>query len=945
MFSQEQGPLNSEFAKKYSFGGSSNSGKYTNNMLSSAVQKITLLDYKTLPVEERQTVVKRISSEGIFSRCPLDKILEDLPSKGLDLADLLETSSDAILGMFTLEDLVYFDLSPLKFVLMSDDEFMKLTINELGTFKIEALTKAENLKIQYLRERLTTIELSDAHLEEILPDINTLDELTRLTAEEVCGRQQDLNPLAFVFFSNEQINLLELTKLTKEQSLAMFAFLDSEKVEIRLGLFEDEDVISAINENKLPEKALGHLPESYFLKIDFSLLGKTAIAGIFFDRSRSCEEGVEDESLEIDKARFANFDAKDIVEALKLNKLNSYHISLLSQEQWIEVKPSELDTRVLAQMFSEKYNNDKRIPLDRERFANFDAKDVIEAIKVNKLNWYHLSLLSQEQLIEVKPSELDQKVLALMFSEKYNDDKRIPLDKERFANFDAKDVIEAIKLNKLNWYHLSLLSQEQSIEIKPSELDTKVLALMFSEKYNNDKRIPLDKERFANFDTKDVIEAIKLNKLNWYHLSLLSQEQLIEVKPSELDTKVLALMFSEKYNNDKRIPLDKERFANFDTKDVIEAIKLNKLNWYHLSLLSQEQLIEVKPSELDTKVLALMFSEKYNNDKRIPLDKERFANFDAKDVAEAIKLNKLNWYHLSLLSKEQSIEVKSSKFEPERVKVVFTEKSNDSEIAVDKECFANFDAKDVVEAIKQNKLTKYQLSLLSTAQLQTINFSEVSQELINILFPDYSVDTFRKENSSFSSTYMSANGKVLENTSGWKCNYSEAKLQQMSEAQKQKNEDLFDKLLPEQQEDLAPRLYKANEENHENPSNSNVRQGPQGFFDPFSDPFFSSFFNSQGFNFDPSFFGANYTNQISFNKEEDKKNCAILEVPEDASIDEIKEKYKKSVLLYHPDKQSLQENESREDFEVRKGIAEEKFKAISTACAELIDSKSHGTMK
>ncbi|MBA3239076.1 MAG: DnaJ domain-containing protein [Parachlamydiaceae bacterium] len=943
---ENYGPLNSEFAKKYSFGCSSNSGKYANDILSSALQEITLLDYKTLPEEERQTVIKRISNEGIFSRCPLDTILEGLPSKGLDLAHLLETSSDATLEMFTLEDLVYFDLSPLKFFLMTDEQIMKLNLNEVGTFKKGRLTKAEDLKIQYLRERLTTIELTDAHLEEILPDASTLDELTRLTAEEIYKQQQDLNPIALAFFSNEQIALLKLTLLTKEQNLALFAFLNAEEIEIRLGFFKDDDVINAIHENKLPEKALGYLPENYLLKMDFSLLDKTVIAGIFFDRSRSCDISLSEEILENDKRQFANFDAKDIVKALKLDKLNSYHISLLSEAHWAKVRLSELESDVLKSIFSIKYGETEGVLLDRERFANFDAKSVVDAIKLNKLNWYHLNLLSKEQLIEVKPSEIDSEVLNLMFSIKHGANIGIPLDRERFANFDAKDVAKAIKLNKLNWYHLNLLSKEQLSEVEPSELDPEVLNSMFSIKHGENIGIPLDKARFANFDAKDVAKAIKLNKLNWYHLNLLSKEQLSEVKLSELDPDVINPMFSIKHGENIGIPLDKARFANFDAADVVKAIQLYKLNWYHLNLLSKEQLIEVKPSELDPEVLNLMFSIKHGDNTGIPLDRERFANFDAKDVAEAIKLNKLNWYHLSLLSNEQSIGAKSSKFDPERVKVMFPQKTNENEIAVDKECFANFDGKDVAEAIKLNKLTQYNLNLLSVTQLQAINFSEVSQALINTLFPDYSVDRFRRENSSFSSTFKSINGKVLKNTSGWNCRYSDAQLQRMSEEQKQKNEDVFNKLLPEQQKDLAPRLYKASKENHENDSNSNVRPGPHIFFEPFSnpfsDPFFSSFFSTQGFAFDPSFFDENQTSTIH---EDDKKNFAILEVSEDATIEEIKAKYKKLAMLYHPDKQSIQEKESQEEFEIRKSAAEEKFKAITTACAELINSKSRGAMK
>ena len=103
-------------------------GKFNSQgMVNGAVGEITLLAYKSLPVEERETVVKLVSGSGII-RTDFSKILESLPSKGLDLAHVLETTDDEILEMFTLEDLQFFDLSPLKFALKKDDEIIIINL-------------------------------------------------------------------------------------------------------------------------------------------------------------------------------------------------------------------------------------------------------------------------------------------------------------------------------------------------------------------------------------------------------------------------------------------------------------------------------------------------------------------------------------------------------------------------------------------------------------------------------------------------------------------------------------------------------------------------------------------------------------------------------------------------------------------------------------------------
>ncbi|MBA3603537.1 MAG: hypothetical protein H0W50_07850 [Parachlamydiaceae bacterium] len=315
------GPLNQEFASKYSFNGSSSVGKFTSDrMINDAVKEITLSAYKSLSVEERKTVIKMVSG---FS-ADFSKILESLPSKGLDLDQLLETANDDILEMFTLEDLQFFDLSPLKFVLKKDDEIANLTFEELGIANIHKLNNGEISKIQYLSKRLNTIDLAKDELGEIVQDINTLGGAADLSAEEILLKLHDLHPLTFSFFTNEQIAMLDFNFLTHDQASAMFAALDNEDVAERLSIFKEEDLISAVNKNALCKKALQNLPASCLSKIQLSKLPNKTIEGMFSWYAKDKKAEAE---------RFALLNTNEVVLALKYNLLSWNHLQLLSKDQ------------------------------------------------------------------------------------------------------------------------------------------------------------------------------------------------------------------------------------------------------------------------------------------------------------------------------------------------------------------------------------------------------------------------------------------------------------------------------------------------------------------------------------------------------------------------------------------------------------------------------------
>ena len=157
----------------------------------------------------------------------------------------------------------------------------------------------------------------------------------------------------------------------------------------------------------------------------------------------------------------------------------------------------------------------------------------------------------------------------------------------------------------------------------------------------------------------------------------------------------------------------------------------------------------------------------------------------------------------------------------------------------DKLRFANLDTAEVQTALDTDKLSEYQVKLISIEQIKGLDFSTMSQKMVNMFFSLYSVDALREEHSYLGGSRVIKNGKVVENKPfGRHCIYSEEELQKKSGEQKQKNDKLFSELSPKQQQDLEPRLYQK-DNSADNSSNRGSSQPQFGSFSSLFEDFFS----------------------------------------------------------------------------------------------------------
>jgi len=253
-----------------------------------------------------------------------------------------------------------------------------------------------------------------------------------------------------------------------------------------------------------------------------------------------------------------------------------------------------------------------------------------------------------------------------------------------------------------------------------------------------------------------------------------------------------------------------------------------------LKLLSNPQLKALRVSKLSKETFENMFPWCGDN----TADRERFANFEATEVQAAIEAGILTTtYRLKLLSNPQLKALRVSKLSKETLDNMFPWCGGNT---ADREQFANFEATEVQAALDGDKLSEYQVKLISIKQRKKIDFSILPQKIVNMFFPHYSVDYLREEHSHWGNSLVVVNGKVLENKQGKQCIYSEEKLQEMSQDQKQKNEKLLAQLSPKQRQDLQSRLYQKDDSTE----NSSTRDSSQPHFDSFHF-FFDNFFQQE----------------------------------------------------------------------------------------------------
>lgn len=502
---------------------------------------------------------------------------------------------------------------------------------------------------------------------------------------------------------------------------------------------------------------------------------------------------------------------------------------------------------------------------------------------------------------------------------------------------------------------LSKLSKEEIENMFPSMIahrERTRISLMSNEKIELKVK---NQKKFSYLNNQELQTALEQGKLdNVYLLSLLSEEQLGSIKLSKLKQKTFECLFDSfhrYWSNDIEKKEDAKRFACFSPDEVHKAIEAGSLNSRYFELLSDEQLKEIKISHLNKEMIKELFPSADT------INKKRFANIQPIEVQKALEkeVDLIDFYNIPLLSDEHWENISLSKLSKEKISKLFFHKGIKR-----KQEMGKLRIEEIQVLLKEVKLEYWLMPLLSNKQLQSVDISSLSQEAIDAMFPNPSIEKPRKLNPSAFDDYLRVDFTYI----------------------KMQNRELYNRLTDEQKESLKGRLPSFDHQ-HTDSTQSDQQPKPSQF-DPFN--FFGSFFGAptsnfgatasyfEGFfnatagfdqsgpkknfftdfmrNFESMFgnddgrrqnyFSSHGASFFDLPKEEEgcrEKNLKILGLEGNPTEQEIRKAYKKKALEYHPDRIKRKSEETEEEFQNRITRANEEFAKISEALNGLIADK------
>lgn len=509
---------------------------------------ISLWDFREASPEKRIEILNkhyhiRIQLDKYVAQEALDR--RQPGTSTLSLANQLKEQSIKDLDSLdenTLKACSLLDLVPdpkisaLRFAKMSDEEFRGLTA--------AAIANASESQVAFIKKRLADQPREDDGGKELPEHIENLplNRLTTLTAAQVNHYKKALPAEAFLFFSNDQLQGVEIAGISGKKIYCIFDLQDEASLQGRLALFRTREIAQLINDCKLGGKVLTHLSDEHIVLLDIGRLHQTQIETIFKDKSDN------------DRRRFACFADHEVLAAIRNGALTGDFLNqLLSEEQIGELKLSKLTEKQIKDLFPEYQDRGKK----KKIIDKIKKKEVCAAIEAQLINESYLfRLLSEGQVEGLKLSKLTKKQITNLFPQFGNHLK----NREIMAKIENKEVYAAIKAGLMDDNYLfALLSDKQIEGLRLSQLTEKQIKFLFPEYGNNLK----NREIMAKMKKEEVYAAIEARLIHESYLfGLLSEKQIEDLKLSKLTREQIKKLFPEfgyNSNNGKIIRLIREK--------------------------------------------------------------------------------------------------------------------------------------------------------------------------------------------------------------------------------------------------------------------------------------------------------------------------------------------------------------------------------------------------
>gem|GEM_PF-4779093 len=515
-----------------------------------------------------------------------------------------------------------------------------------------------------------------------------------------------------------------------------------------------------INENisKIPGKAFSFLSDDQFKSLDFKNFTVLNLEIIF-----RYIDGKEK------KRRFALLSETQVHDILE--KLNPFQLKLISDEQLKGLNLKNAEARVIHELFV--YIDGKE---EKRRFALLSEPQVLDILE--KLKPFQLKLISDEQLKGLNLKNAEARLIHELFV--YIDGKE---EKRRFALLSVTQVQDIF--DKLTKFQLSLISDDHLKGLDLKNAGAAWVHALFV--YIDGKE---EKRRFALLSVTQVQDIF--DKLTKYQLKLISDEQLKSLNLKNAGAAWVQGLFT--YIDGKE---EKRRFALLSVTQVNDIF--DKLTKYELKLISDEQLKSLDLKNAGAEWVQGLFT--YIDGKE---EKRRFALLSVTQVQDIYDI--LTPFQLKLISDEQLKRLDLKNAGAAWLQGLFTYIDGKEE----KRRFALLSVTQVNDIF--DKLTKYQLKLISDEQLKSLDMSKISKTQVNNLFPSFSKETIREENkgSTFLSFSTYKNGKLTYSQK--KSGISDNEVEEIYQERKKANAEKIALLSTEQINQIKDKLTPENQE-------------------------------------------------------------------------------------------------------------------------------------
>jgi ubiquitin len=657
--------------------------------------------------------------DQIIADFNLEKTLETLGGRNVFLSKLKSLNPESLKSVNIQQLKENLSTSPLKFVLMSDEELKELPLSSL-----KPLSKGQ---VEHLSSRLKNIPmtLSDSVPANLMSLTLSQLGLAAFSKEQVVRLVNELGYPAIDLLSKPQletfISTLDIANMPKDLFNNLFTGKNTASNFELLSKAQQESALK-----RSPELLLTGMSSDQLRAFIQNMDLKTVDEGVY---NRLFHHGVDYVSTSQD--RFAHLSDSQVVDAV--NRFKASAVSRMKPEQMeafiknMDVKT--VDEEVYKRLF---HHGEDYVSTSQGRFAYLSDSQVVDA--VNRFKASAVSRMKPEQMrafiknMDVKT--VDEGVYNRLF---HHGEDYVSTSQDRFAHLSDSQVVDAV--NRFKASAVSRMKPEQmQAFIKKMDVKTVDEGVYNRLFHHGEDYVSTSQGRFAYLSDSQVVDAV--NRFKASAVSRMKPEQMrafiknMDVKT--VDEGVYNRLF---HHGEDYVSTSQDRFAHLSDSQVVDAV--NRFKASAVSRMKPEQMrafiknMDVKT--VDEKVYNRLF---HHGEDYVSTSQDRFAHLSDSQVVDAV--NRFKASAVSRMKPEQMRAfIKNMDVKTQDVAVLdrfFFDSSDSFSVKNDRfSWLSDTQVKDVIQVFGAVILQRMSPSQMKT-YLQKVDVETMTQEVYNKLF-------------------------------------------------------------------------------------------------------------------------------------------------------------------------------------------------------------------